>query len=208
MFNIHFMGKYVSEEQLINGKKISPNAVQFDEGDDLNEAFVRGMKITIPILVIVIFLSLRRCENMQKELSINLTSVCIFLVMILVAYFMKYVHEFIHALVYPISENKYIYTNLDKGVFLIYCDAKLTKSRFLLINFAPVALQGFLIYGIWYVIADTIRIDMSISILFLSWYMIMFAAIDFYNIYYAIFKVPRNANIFNYGLHSYWISNN
>lgn len=46
----------------------------------------------------------------------------------------------------------------------------------------------------------------SLAFVFTTWIMTIMAIGDYANIYNAVRQVPKGAKIFNYGMHSYWIS--
>ena len=64
MFNISYEGKYVDENQLKNKGKDPVGWTQFEEGENLNEAFSRGLIITLPVILFIIVLSIQKINWM------------------------------------------------------------------------------------------------------------------------------------------------
>lgn len=89
---------------------------------------------------------------------------------------------------------------------MVYCDAKVSKSRFIWINLAPNVILGGLPFIIWLFIDDRLPIHITVCSVFLLWYMIIGGIADYYNVYNTIKQAPNGAHIFNYGLYSYWIA--
>ena len=204
MFNISYEGKYVDENQLKNKGKDPVGWTQFEEGENLNEAFSRGLIITLPVILFIIVLSIQKIMTIDTTYKLDVWTVVTVLTWIIVVNFMRILHEYIHAVFYPRTSRKNIYTNMKKGFFLIYCNAEISKKRFIVINIAPVFFQGRGLFVAWYILAGIINTNINLAMLFMSWYMIMFSSTDIYNIYYSVFKTPSHIRIVNYGLHSYW----
>ena len=208
MLNIYYEGEYIDENQLKKRGKEPLDWIQFEEGENLNEAFSGGLLFVLPVMVIIIIMSLEKLKTIDTTYKLDVWTIITILTWIVAVYFMKMLHEYIHALFYPRTSIKYIYTNMKKGFFLIYCNAEISKKRFVIINIAPILFQGIGLFVIWYFLMGIININISLAMLFMSWYMIIFSATDIYNIYVSIFRIPSHVKIANYGLHSYWKKDN
>ncbi|MGN1332696.1 MAG: metalloprotease family protein [Lachnospiraceae bacterium] len=51
----------------------------------------------------------------------------------MILFILQYVHEIIHALLYPLKEKKEIYYMQGKAALFVYCQAKVSKLRFIII---------------------------------------------------------------------------
>ncbi len=206
MLNITYMGKFENEKQLIGNDKLPQKAIQFKEGkkreDIYNLGFILGSPIIIPIIIITIL----RIQGIDGHINLNLKTGIIIAVAILVNYILKFLHEYIHAILYPIKSEKTIWKYTSKGAYFIYCNTKISKIRFIVISLAPMIILGIIPFVVWLFIADKIELTISLVYVFLTWIMTFFAMGDLVNVYNTIKQVPKNAKVFNYGLHSYWIS--
>lgn len=205
MLNIKFRGKYTDEAQLINCKELPTGANQFREGKTLIGAFIRGTIITLPLILSMVIISVLKIRKATNNFEVDLSFGIIFAVMLLLGQLLTYLHEFIHALLYPQSAIKEIWKDTSQGVYFVYCSSVVSKTRFIVICLAPVILLGIIPYGIWLLIYNVLPINISICFAILTWIMTLMSVGDFYNVYNAILQVPNKSKIFNYGLHSYWI---
>ena len=205
MLNIHIKGKIENESQLIRGRELPPNAVQFQEGETIYSAFRLGFVLILPIILPMIFFSYVRCSKMDKELIFDSSFVVAVIVSIILGQVLAYLHEFIHAILYPREAEKTIWKDEKHGAYFVYCDVEITKTRFVILCIAPSIILGIIPFFVWYMIAPFLQTVWTCCIMILTWIMTIMSMGDFANIFNAIKQVPNNARIFNYGMHSYWI---
>ncbi len=127
------------------------------------------------------------------------------LLIVLISFGLLFVHEFIHALSLPREVEKEIWTKFNDGVLLIHFDRPITKVQFIWLSLAPIVILGFipfLLYG--FGVFDASRV-LSHCIGLISWMMLLSGVGDYLNVFNALRQVPKDAMIFNYGLHSYWL---
>ena len=206
MLNIKLKGKYTNENQLINNKDLPKNAIQFKEGTSITHQFIQGMFIIFPIMIIMILTSILKIKSFSNNLTINSDFLITFLIMLILSHFLTYIHEIIHALLYPKYAIKEIWKDSEQFAYFVYCDALVSKKRFIMICITPVVILGIIPFFIWIIIAELLPINLSICFSILTWIMTFMGIGDFTNIYNTIVQVPKTAMIFNYGLHSYWIN--
>ena len=205
MFNIRIKGKYKNEEQLIHGKELPTGAVQFKEGETIREAFNLGFLLSLPIMIPMIAISIVRCSKMEKQLEFGVSFVVAAVITLLLGQILTYVHEFIHAIFYPKEAEKDIWKDSSQGAYFVYCDARVSKCKFIVLCLAPCVILGIVPFAIWYMIAPLLNVEWVIWIMVLTWMLTFMSMGDFANAYNAIKQVPKDAKIFNYGMHSYWI---
>lgn len=204
MLNIRFRGKYTDETQLINGTELPTGANQFKEGKTLMGAFIRGTIMTLPLIISMVIISVLKIRKITNDFEVDLSFGITFVVMLLLGHLLTYLHEFIHALLYPKNAVKEIWKDTSQGAYFVYCSSVVSKTRFIVICLAPVILLGIIPYGIWLLIYHVLPINISICFAILTWIMTLMSVGDFYNVYNTILQVPNKSKIFNYGLHSYW----
>ncbi len=205
MLNITYRGKFENEKQLIGNDKIPQKAIEFKEGKEINDIFNLGFTLMLPIIIPVIIITIIRIQNIKGHISLNLKTGCIIAAAILMNYILKFIHEYIHGCLYPIKSKKTIWNYTSNGAYFLYCNEKISKTRFIVISLAPMIILGIVPFIIWIFIADKIELTISLVYVFLTWIMIFFSMGDLVNVYNTIKQVPKNAKVFNYGLHSYWI---
>lgn len=205
MFNIYIKGKYENEEQLTKGQELPEGAVQFKEGDTIGAAFRLGFLVGLPIVVPMILLGFYRWEQIGKRIEFDTVFVIGMWVSLLVSAVLIYVHEFIHAILFPKEAVKEIWKVPKDNAYFVYCSAQVSKCRFIVLNIAPCIVLGIVPYVVWYIIVPKIDAVWGFWIGVITLYMTVACIGDFANIFNAIRQVPKSAKVFNFGMHSYWI---
>ncbi|HDV0843869.1 TPA: DUF3267 domain-containing protein [Enterococcus faecalis] len=204
MFQIYYMGKYKDESQLTKGQPYPYQATQFKKSENINEIFLQGLLLGLPLFLIMVFIVIYRLFTMDYVQDWNFHWFAI-IVSIFLMYPLIIVHEIIHALVFPINARKEIWNYLDQGTMFVYCEEKLSRLRFIAMCLAPVIVLGILPFLLWYFIAPILTLEFSVCWLLMSFSMTISAVGDFVNVFNTIRQVPKGAKIFNYGFHSFWI---
>lgn len=208
MFNIHLMGDFKNLDQLTKGRLLTEKAIQFEEGNSFQDIVVKGMKIVTPLCIVMVIGAVLRMNTLE-----NFTDKFSFfsIIWVVVAaggtFFLAYIHEFIHALFYPLQAEKQVWKMLDQGAFFVYCESLTSKSRFIVLCLAPAVVLGILPYTFWLIFPTALPFTPSIMLLVVSILMTVMAMGDFVNVVNAALQVPETAKIFNFGFHSYWIEN-
>ena len=119
---------------------------------------------------------------------------------------MIYFHEYIHALCYPRSSVKQIWKNKKDNAYFVYCDAIVSKKRWIVICIMPTLMIVVLPFLIWILVAKYLPINIMVCTFILLLIMMLGSSGDFINIYNTLRQVPKGGKVFNYwDLHSYWI---
>lgn len=205
MFNFKIKGKFKSEDELINGKQLPDGAIQFKEGDSLQDAFIKGLLIGLPLFVVMIVSMIFRLRNVNYKLEMNIQTGITFATMIIILGILPYVHEFIHGFFYPLSAEKAIWKLQEQRAYFVYCDETVSKERFIVLSIAPAIILGIIPFVGVLIFAESISAACIIATWIVSLIMTVMAIGDFANIYNAIKQVPKGAKVFNYGMHTYWM---
>lgn len=88
----------------------------------------------------------------------------------------------------------------------VYCNAPISKKRFIWMCAAPNIILGFIPYIILLMGNFDFSVQIANILVISSWLMIVAGIGDYVNIYNAIRQVPKGGKIINYGLHSFWIN--
>lgn len=205
MFNFKIKGKFKSEDELINGKQLPDGAIQFKEGDSLQDAFIKGLLIGLPLFVVMIVSMIFRLRNVNYKLEMNIQTGITFATMIIILGILPYVHEFIHGFFYPLSAEKAIWKLQEQRAYFVYCDETVSKECFIVLSIAPAIILGIIPFVGVLIFAESISAACIIATWIVSLIMTVMAIGDFANIYNAIKQVPKGAKVFNYGMHTYWM---
>lgn len=205
MFNIAYKGKFEDEKQLIDGEQLDENAVQYNEGKNINDLFEQGFVLIMPIMIVVMLATIVRLNGLNGSFKLNPRTILIISIGIIVYFFLKLVHECIHAILYPRKSKKTIWKYGSNGAFFTYCSAQVSKTRFIIISLAPMVVLGIIPFIIWLFVADKIDFTASVVYVVLTWIMILFTMGDVANVFNTIKQVPKKGKVFTYGMHSYWI---
>lgn len=181
MLSIRFMGKYRSEEQLTEDS-------------------------ILPVLIPVILLTLIRLKPLEGHLTFDRKTACIAGLAVVCYFLLKTAHEYIHALCYPLGAQKTIWMYGRNGVLFCYCNAPVSKLRFIVISLAPMVILGIIPFIVWMFAAGSLSIAVNIAVVFMIWIMIFFAMGDAANVYNTIRQVSKDAAVIHYGMHSYWVA--
>ena len=201
MFNIHLMGDFKDLNQLTQNRSIPKSAIQFEEGNNFKDIFVLGLKIAIPIAIIMIIGAVLRIKNLDYHVEFNFLYIVLLGIAAASTYILGYVHEFIHALFYPKNAEKQIWKMLDQGAFFVYCEAETSKCRFIVMCLAPAVILGIIPYLFWLAFPLALTFIGGLMILVISCLMTFMALGDFVNVYNAVRQVPANAKVFNVSDH-------
>lgn len=205
MFNIHLKGNYEKESQLIEGKTLREDAIPFEEPDTIQEVFKQGCKYMMPLLIVIGMLAGIRFGLLDFRITFNFHLVYVICLGIVFTYPLLYIHEFIHALFFPIHANKSIWKIPKDGAFFVYCDEFISKKRFIVMSGAPLVILGIFPFVVWLFVAPLISSNATIIFLLVSISMIVGAVGDVANIVNAYKQVDKDGYVFNYGMHSYWV---
>ena len=204
MFNIHYGGNYSEEHQLIQGKALPEKAVQLKEANSIAEAFKSGTLLCLPIILPAIGIAVFRLIGLNKQLETGISLVAAALITLAFSWLLIFLHEFIHALLYPLKAEKSIWRAPQSGAYFVYCTAETSKARFIVICLAPTVILGIIPFIVWYFIAPYLPMHWAICIMAQTLMQVMSGVGDLSNAYNVIRQVPKDALVFNYGFHSFW----
>lgn len=204
MFHIIFE-KAAIEDMSGNDTSTIGDANRFQEGEKMENAYAKAFLITAPFVLIMILVSLNKCKSMSGTIDVLKFGMCLAASFLLVP-ILRTLHEIIHALCYPKNKIKKIYMNNKAKCCFVCCDAIVSKKRYIFINIAPAIVLGAVPYMVWLLLADKWSLEVGLTVLFMTWYMVLMSMIDFLNIWNAMMQVPNHAYIFNKRMHSYWIN--
>ena len=203
MLLIKSMGRYNGDEKVLTDISFLPkNASMLNEGKNINVAGLKGMLCIIPLLFVMGFVAKNVIDRLPGSLEMNLEFACTFILMIILLKILSCVHELIHALMYPSDCEKQIWK--FNGGYFVYCNAEISKNRFIVLSVMPMILLGIIPFICWSVLTNE-KTPWSVCALLLSFAMVFIAAGDIYNVINVIKKVPKKATVVNYGLHTYYI---
>lgn len=207
MQNIRFRGFFENEEQLKN-VSIPSTSVRFEEPEDINTLMKTGFFMSLPIIFSSLIIAGQtifdiivncRCEKNDIVFSIIFSSIIVMLY--------QFVHEIIHALLFPNKALKEIYVSKDLTCCFVYCTAPVSKLRFIIIAIAPNMVLGVFPLFIAVLYRSMLLPRVSLILIITGFFSIITGIGDYCNIYNAVCQVPENGYIFNSGLHSYWYEN-
>lgn len=202
MLNIKYKGKYKDEKQLKEGSTLYKNAKMYKEEETVTAAFKKGALISLPIFIIMLSLAIIMIRINKIEIKYDILHLAISSMLLLP---LLYVHEIIHALTFPKKAKKDIYSKPQEMALFVYSNEKVSKKRFILICLMPAIILGIIPFIIGIVFINIIPVKFVLDILYISISMFMSGIGDFTNAYNTIKQVPKDAQVFNYGYHSYWI---
>lgn len=202
---IRFCGMLDDFSKLEHGK-CPEGAHQLDEGGTLDEVLRLSLKQSAPIFLLMLALALVRFNkglNWEADFSIVGAFLGGVITMLLYSIFIPF-HEYIHAWLCPYKSEKEIWIYQMQAA-LVYCNAPMSRMRFIVMSVAPATILGFVPYAVWLLFGQIPSAMASIYWMLLSWTMVFGGIGDFYNVRNIWQQVPKDAMVFNYGIHTYWI---
>ena len=188
---ITWKGKFDGNEESLPHGEHKPNAVKFQEIDDIKKLGLVLNLLSVPLMIVTYAIVLLR-----GGFDVILEHFWIYWTGILAAIACLIPHEFIHAMCF--RKEAYIYTNLKNGMLFVVATEDMSKSHFIVMSlmlnliFGFVPLLLYLIFpqlGFLGILGAT-SIPMGIG--------------DYYNIINALTQMPRGARTYLHGFHSYW----
>ncbi len=208
MWNIEFKGKIKGDiEQISSGEPLPEGSVPFVEPDSSDKAFALGLLFAVPILLLMIVLAIIRILNVYGKPSVVSFESFIIpqLIALVLLFLFQYIHEYIHAFLFPKYIKKQIYVMPENKMLFVYCEDCITKKNFIIVLLGPAVLLGILPYVTWLAFAQNFSFLVTFSIIMYSLGMVASAVGDYLNVYNTIRQVPKDGKVFNRGFHSYWI---
>ncbi|QEH68002.1 DUF3267 domain-containing protein [Cellulosilyticum sp. ST5] len=203
--NIKYMGRYQDEEQLKTGR-LPEAAIKYEEPDTMKEVFIKGTLISVPIFIIMIIGILVKIQVWQMQFSeINIKQLAGgILIASIISLPLVPIHEGLHAICYPKESIKEIWYKKEEPAAFVYCNAPISRRRFIWMSLCPNLVLGFIPYVLW--IMGMFDGNRSVSQILISLAVLnIFTGIgDYLNIYSTITQTPKDSIIQNYGFHSYW----
>lgn len=181
------------------------NAVCLKEGDTVEEVLTQSLHMFVPVACVLACLSAGRLIlGMQWQIGLQADRIIACVGIFVVSYtLLIFLHEWLHALFYPREALKEVWI-YEWSAALVYCQAPVKRERFMVMSLAPALILGFVPFALWLVWADAVAADFSLLWMILSWTMIFGGSADYYNFRNVLCQVPRGAQVFNFGLHTYW----
>lgn len=205
MKNIKQMGKFKSEDQLINGSTLEEGAVPLKEAETASGMFIKGLLLFLPAAAVMAVLTVMRvisADMMPKKMSFGV--IAVFMISMAVCFVLMTVHEYIHALLFPAEAEKQIWKHPEQNALFVYCTAKVSKNRFIAVCLAPAVILGIIPFIIWLLAASALPAALSWGLLIISWTMTLSAIGDYANSWNVLRQVPSNAMVFNHGMHTFY----
>ncbi len=212
MWNIEYKGKLRGDiDSISSGEELPAGSVQFKEPETVGRAFLLGAAFVMPAGMLMFVLAVIRLvtaypkpeEGLTAETVLNVMPALI-VSMILLWPFM-YVHEFIHAFLFPREAKKQIYVHPESWSLFVYCEDPISKARFITVCLGPAVILGLVPYITVMILAPVIPVAIMISVTAFALIEFCAALGDFVNAYNCIRQVPRDGRVFNHGYHSYWM---
>lgn len=201
MLNIRFKGIYEDEESIKRASKLRKNSTMFNEEATAQEFGKRSTLFVTPLILIMIIIGLVISKLNNIELKLTPKELIIG-VLILIP--LTVLVQLIHALTYPKEAKKDFYLiKKDLGIVLL-SNSLVSKKRYILICIMPTILLSVIPYIIILIFMKYLPV-MLVSYIYIDSIGInIITAGALLTAYRTIKQVPKDAQVFNHGYHSYW----
>ena len=201
MRNILFSKKEFKEEsQLTKERAIPDNAVEITQSGSIIHRLIPEFFVTAAFIASVFLSGISLIKSCDKptprtdfKFAVEAISVAFICFMVL-----PYVHEIIHALIYPAKAIKTIWKT--SSTYFVYCEAVLMLAM-------PLVILGFLPFVLWVIFIKSLSTELTYILLIADIYMIFTCLSDIGAIWITLRFVPKDAKVFSYGAHYYYREN-
>ena len=203
--SIRFCGMLKDFSSLEHGE-CPEGSQRLKEGESLDEILSASLRRNVPLMVLILALSIVRLhKGLNWEQGVTVWEVIFVGFLCILAYGgLVFIHEYMHILLFPRKAEKEIWV-YDTQMAMVYCNAPMSRTRYVVMCLAPLTLLGFVPFIIWLLFGQYPSPAFSIGWMLLSWSMIFGGLGDFYNAGNILSQVPKKTLVFNYGMHTYWI---
>lgn len=186
-----YKGKYNGDPASLPCEAHKPNAVQFKEFDNMKQ-FAIILNVVSVLLMLPLFYGLYlRVSDSLQDFNFISAGVGILLSMLIL-----FPHELLHAVCF--KKEVYLYTNLKQGMLFVTGPETMSKGRFIFMSLLPNLVFGFLPYLI-FMLFPRLTFLGSLGALAIG-----MGVGDYYNVFNALWQMPKGARTYMHGLHSYW----
>jgi len=186
----HYGGKYNGDENSLPQKEHKPNAVPFQESDDVGKmSLIANMGCLLVMLVLAVPFLLLGMKYMPDRV-IWLAVGGVFGGLSLLP------HELLHALCY--KKDVYLYHDFAHGLMFVVGTEDMSKAHFIFMCLCPNIVLGLIPYTAFLLFPHLVGLGLFGIIC------IGMGFGDWINVYNAIKQMPKNAKTYLCGMHSYW----
>ena len=204
MLNIKYKGIFRTENQL-GKKQINTEVTCMDTTNSTPKVLLFGLNVIIPAVISMFSLVhyYLRTSLLFDYYPLEQTIINWLILMALLLLSIP-IHELIHAICFPIRDYKEVYFMPSQLLFFVYCNANVSKIRFIIINLLPNLLLGFIPFFIGQIIYNAAHTGIGMLFQLFGVCNIVAGLGDYYNTYLAINNVPKDAILFNSGIKTYY----
>ncbi|MDE6426552.1 MAG: DUF3267 domain-containing protein [Ruminococcus sp.] len=196
--------KFKEESQLKIGGTILDNAVEITQSHSIIHRLIPEFLITASVIAAVLFSGIfliRACDKSTPQTDLKFAAEAISVVIICFIV-LPYVHEIIHALMYPAKAEKTIWKT--SNTYFVYCEAEISRKRMVFMLIMPLIILGLLPFVLWIIFIQSLSAELAYIFLIADIYMIFTCLSDIGAIWITLRFVPQDAKVFSYGAHYYY----
>ena len=187
---LHYKGKYdLNPESLPHGEH-KPGAVKFKEAESSKQMAIIGNILAVVLMIVFAIPAVWRARPYIADSIWQMPLGCFASLVTL------FPHEFLHAICF--KEDVYLYTNMKQGMLFVVGPETMSKGRFIFMSLLPNLVFGFLPYCIGMIFP---QMGFFLALGCLS---IGMGAGDYYNVFNALWQMPKGAKTYLYQFNSYW----
>ena len=196
--------RFTDESQLKSENNIIDNATEVVEAGSLMHRLLPEVIITAAFITVALFIGhfiikLNGKAAPETNIKFAVEAIGVFAMCFLL---LPYIHEFIHATLYPAKADKTVWKR--QGSYLVYCEAEVSRRRMVLILAMPLIVLGLLPFVVWMAVLPVLSAEMAYILLVADIYMIFICISDIGAIWVTLRFVPNDAKVFSYGLKYYY----
>ena len=174
------------------------NAVKFKEPQTLSQVNLAAALYMVPLAIFIVITVALGVVYGGKSNPLDAP----LLPGILLALAAVLPHELLHAVCFGKGAVVGLYFAPKELMAVVYCDAPVTKLKFILLSLCPNIILGWIPFILWFILPDLGQ--KGSTMLIFSVFSIMMGSGDYMNVMNALRQMPKGSYQQLSGMHSYW----
>lgn len=214
MYNIHIYSEKLEDDygkQLLKySNSILPNdAIHLSTQYNFCRRYIPSIVMQLSVMFFLFCIGAKKISTYHIIVDTDMRFCFDTIVVGVIAFIISpWIHEIIHAVLYPKKYTKYIFRFKTKPMYLTYCNGIVSKRRMIIILLGPFFSLGLVQFYLWYISCELLPDTYKILILMEVMYNIFICVSDLGAALMIFREVPKEAKIIIYGEKIYYLISN
>ena len=187
---LHYKGKFDGKEETLPQREHPAGAVQFREPDAKKFTLIANIGALLLAAVLLVPFLLRGLPYFSAKTPVQMWIACLLFFAALLP------HELLHALCF--RGDVELYTWLKRGALFVVGTEDMSKGRFIFMSLLPNLVLGVVPFVVF------LFLPQASALGFFGLIAISAGFGDYINVFFALTQVPKGAQTYMSGFHSFW----